>query len=106
MIDGMGFILVPWRPVIEQRLGQQLAAMVRGGGVSLGDWAATWPVYLITIEKGYFLRVNRCSLLRFVEQPLSKRLYWLSAQSDGLGEDEAEGFGNGFPLRPRGDQTS
>jgi hypothetical protein len=24
--DGMGFSLVPWRPVIEQRLGQQLAA--------------------------------------------------------------------------------
>ncbi|HID9926484.1 TPA: DUF3363 domain-containing protein [Pseudomonas aeruginosa] len=34
--DGMGFSLVPWRPVIEQRLGQQLAATVRGGGVS---WA-------------------------------------------------------------------
>ena len=32
--DGMGFSLVPWRPVIEQRLGQQLAATVRGGGVS------------------------------------------------------------------------
>ncbi|HBO1345074.1 relaxase/mobilization nuclease domain-containing protein [Pseudomonas aeruginosa] len=32
--DGMGFSLVPWRPVIEQRLGRQLAATVRGGGVS------------------------------------------------------------------------
>ncbi|WP_207952728.1 DUF3363 domain-containing protein [Paenibacillus agricola] len=32
--DGMGFRLVPWRPVIEQRLGQQIAATVRGGGVS------------------------------------------------------------------------
>lgn len=32
--DGMGFSLVPWRPVIEQRLGKQLAATVRGGGVS------------------------------------------------------------------------
>ncbi|HHA2629292.1 TPA: relaxase/mobilization nuclease domain-containing protein [Stenotrophomonas maltophilia] len=32
--DGMGFSLMPWRPVIEQRLGQQLAATVRGGGVS------------------------------------------------------------------------
>ncbi|TGN57961.1 DUF3363 domain-containing protein [Pseudomonas aeruginosa] len=29
--DGMGFSLVPWRPVIEQRLGQQIAATVRGG---------------------------------------------------------------------------
>ncbi len=32
--DGMGFSLVPWKPVIEQRLGQQLAATVRGSGVS------------------------------------------------------------------------
>ncbi len=32
--DGMGISLVPWRPVIEQRLGQQIAATVRGGGVS------------------------------------------------------------------------
>lgn len=29
--DGMGFSLVPWKPVIEQRLGRQLAATVRGG---------------------------------------------------------------------------
>ncbi|WP_434782603.1 DUF3363 domain-containing protein [Ferrovum myxofaciens] len=32
--DGMGFSLVPWKPVIEQRLGQQLAVTVRGGGAS------------------------------------------------------------------------
>ena len=32
--DGMRFSLVPWQPVIEQRLGQQLAATVRGGGTS------------------------------------------------------------------------
>jgi len=32
--DGIGFSLVPWKPVIEQRLGQQIAATVRGGGVS------------------------------------------------------------------------
>ena len=32
--DGMGFSLVPWKPVIEQRLGQRLAATVRAGGVS------------------------------------------------------------------------
>jgi type IV secretory pathway VirD2 relaxase len=35
--DGMGFSLVPWKPVIDQRLGQQLAATVRGSGV-------TWEV--------------------------------------------------------------
>lgn len=32
--DGTGFSLVPWRPVIEQRLGQQLSAVVRGSSVS------------------------------------------------------------------------
>lgn len=32
--DGLGFSLVPWRPVIEQRLGQQIAATVRSGSVS------------------------------------------------------------------------
>ncbi|MBN9408184.1 DUF3363 domain-containing protein [Variovorax sp.] len=32
--DGLGFRLVPWKPVIEQRLGQPLSAVVRGGGVS------------------------------------------------------------------------
>ncbi|WP_312417651.1 relaxase/mobilization nuclease and DUF3363 domain-containing protein [Comamonas sp.] len=32
--DGLGFRLVPWRPVIEQRLGQAMSATVRGSGVS------------------------------------------------------------------------
>ncbi|CAI8811620.1 hypothetical protein EMIT0324P_11154 [Pseudomonas chlororaphis] len=32
--DGMEFSLVPWQPVIEKQLGQQMAATVRGGGVS------------------------------------------------------------------------
>lgn len=32
--DGMGFQLVPWKPVIEQRLGQQLSAVVRGSSVT------------------------------------------------------------------------
>ncbi len=32
--DGKAFSLVPWKPVIEQRLGQQLAATVCGGGAS------------------------------------------------------------------------
>ncbi|HHF0054810.1 TPA: DUF3363 domain-containing protein, partial [Pseudomonas aeruginosa] len=32
--DRMGFSLVPWRPVIEQRLGQQIAATVRGADVA------------------------------------------------------------------------
>ncbi|MGH8816234.1 MAG: DUF3363 domain-containing protein, partial [Achromobacter pestifer] len=31
--DGVGFSLVPWRPVIEPLLIQQIAATVRGGGV-------------------------------------------------------------------------
>jgi len=32
--DGLGFGLVPWRPVIEARLGQPLAATVQDAGVS------------------------------------------------------------------------
>ncbi|WP_449500873.1 DUF3363 domain-containing protein [Affinibrenneria salicis] len=32
--DGLGFSLVPWKPVIVQRLGQQMAATVRGDGMS------------------------------------------------------------------------
>ena len=32
--DGMGFSLVPWRPVAEQRLGHQVSAIVRGQSVS------------------------------------------------------------------------
>ncbi|MCY1280166.1 hypothetical protein D9M68_169710 [compost metagenome] len=32
--DGMGFSLVPWKPIIEKRLGQQIAATVRGNGMS------------------------------------------------------------------------
>ncbi|MBH1449348.1 relaxase/mobilization nuclease and DUF3363 domain-containing protein [Stenotrophomonas maltophilia] len=32
--DSMGFSLVPWKPAIEQRLGQTVTAVVRGSGVS------------------------------------------------------------------------
>ena len=32
--DGMGFSLVPWRPVVEQRLGQQLSAEIRAHSVT------------------------------------------------------------------------
>ena len=32
--DGSGFSLVPWRPVIEQRLGQTVTALVRGSHTS------------------------------------------------------------------------
>ena len=32
--DGIGFSLVPWKPVIEQRLGQSVSAVMRGGSVS------------------------------------------------------------------------
>lgn len=32
--DGVGFSLVPWKPVLEQRLGQHVAGVVRGGSVS------------------------------------------------------------------------
>jgi type IV secretory pathway VirD2 relaxase len=32
--DGMGFTLVPWRPVVERRLGESVGALVRGEHVS------------------------------------------------------------------------
>ena len=32
--DGIGFSLVPWKLVIDQRMGQQLIATMRSGGVS------------------------------------------------------------------------
>ena len=32
--DGVGFSLVPWRPVIESRLGQSVSVIVRGQTVS------------------------------------------------------------------------
>jgi hypothetical protein len=32
--DGMGFSLAPWKPVIEQRLGQTMTAVMRGSSVS------------------------------------------------------------------------
>jgi type IV secretory pathway VirD2 relaxase len=32
--DGMGFTLVPWRPVVESRIGQSVSALVRGEHVS------------------------------------------------------------------------
>lgn len=37
--DGMGFSLVPWKPVIEHRLGQTIRALVNGGRVS---WDFGW----------------------------------------------------------------
>ena len=32
--DGVGFSLVPWKPVLEQRLGQSVGGVMRGGSVS------------------------------------------------------------------------
>ena len=34
--DGLGFTLVPWKPVIEQRLEQQMSAIARGSSVTWG----------------------------------------------------------------------
>jgi hypothetical protein len=46
--DGMGFSLVPWKPVIEQRLGQQLAACVRSDGDGLGHRLGSRAIYYLT----------------------------------------------------------
>lgn len=34
LYDGVGFSLVPWKPVIEQRLGQTITGVMCGGTVS------------------------------------------------------------------------
>jgi hypothetical protein len=36
--DGLGFQLVPWRPALEQTLGQQVSGVVTANGV---DWDFT-----------------------------------------------------------------
>lgn len=36
--DGLGFTLVPWRPVIEHRLGKQMSVVVSGSSI-------TWQLY-------------------------------------------------------------
>ena len=35
--DGLGFQLVPWRPALEQQLGQQVSGIMMGGGTV--DWS-------------------------------------------------------------------
>jgi hypothetical protein len=37
--DGKQFVLVPWREVMERRLGESVAGVVRGAGVS---WSFGW----------------------------------------------------------------
>ena len=32
--DGLGFSLVPWRPVIEKKIGRQVMGVMRGGEIS------------------------------------------------------------------------
>jgi hypothetical protein len=35
MIDhGLGFSLVPWRPVLEKEIGRQIMGVMRGGDIS------------------------------------------------------------------------
>ena len=35
MIDGgLGFSLVPWRPIIEKEIGREVIGVMRGGDVS------------------------------------------------------------------------
>jgi hypothetical protein len=33
--DGLGFSLVPWQPVLEQRIGEHITGVMRGNGI---DW--------------------------------------------------------------------
>jgi hypothetical protein len=31
--DGLGFSLVPWQPVLDQRIGHHITGVVRGNGI-------------------------------------------------------------------------
>jgi hypothetical protein len=53
--DGMGFSLMPWRPVIEQRLGQKIAATVRGGK-RRGRLGGSSDNHMIAIRKPYWVK--------------------------------------------------
>jgi Protein of unknown function (DUF3363) len=35
--DGLGFSLVPWRPVIEKEIGREVVGVLRGNDVSWGS---------------------------------------------------------------------
>lgn len=54
--DGMGFSLMPWRPVIEQRLGQKIAATVRGGK-RRGRLGGSSDYHVIAIWKSYWVKL-------------------------------------------------
>lgn len=32
--DGLGFSLVPWRPVLDKEIGRQVMGVMRGGDIS------------------------------------------------------------------------
>jgi hypothetical protein len=32
--DGLGFSLVPWRPVLDEEIGRQVMGVMRGGDIS------------------------------------------------------------------------
>ena len=32
--DGLGFSLVPWRPIIEKEIGREVMGVMRGGDMS------------------------------------------------------------------------
>lgn len=51
--DGVGFRLVPWKPVIERRLGQTMTALRRGSGLS-------WE---FGRQRGTFVGWTRCPAL-------------------------------------------
>jgi hypothetical protein len=85
--DGMGFSLVPWKPVIEQRLGQQLAATVRGGGVS-------WEIGGVS-QFGQFVQLGLDLIETMpdgVQQALARRCRRNAARGAGEQPDLKSGF--------------
>ena len=52
------------------------------------------------------LRLKHRCFLRLSQYPLGECLDWFSAQSKGLGKDDAEGLVDGFSIGPRSDQAA
>lgn len=83
-MTGLWFSLVPWKPVMEKRAGQQLAATVRGGCVSWEIGRQRGPAAGETPIPSFGVDGDVCS-----QQP---RSICLSSQSRRKGEARRTGL--------------
>ena len=57
--DGLGFQLVPWRPALEQKLGQQVPGTLTPGGGSTGASSASADSACTQLHAFHFRRRER-----------------------------------------------